>query len=100
MPNGLEGNAEMGLIVKFEDESSSYVHGFEAGMLWQQMQQGLQFIDPELPVHVENLTTLGRMAKAAGYTMGHTVVDDSPEWAEIEFSRIDRALRLVTKADT
>lgn len=52
-------------LVSFADQSESYVHGFEAGMIWQRMQSK----EPEIEatVHVENEVTIINMANATGY---------------------------------
>ena len=91
----MEDSAEMGLIVKFEDESGSYVNGFEAGMIWQQMQDGVPLIDPDLPLHVENKTTLERMAKSRNYKAILTPIDDAPEWMSATFEKIISKLEVV-----
>lgn len=54
-------------LVAFEDQSSSYVHGFEAGMIWQRMQDSEAEIDAV--THTENRQTLMKMANAAGYAL-------------------------------
>ena len=55
-------------LVSFPDGSSSFVHGFEAGMIWQQMQAGETPIGSHgLPYHTENVEVIKRMADAAGY---------------------------------
>jgi hypothetical protein len=59
-------NAEYGLIVSFEDQSASYVHGYEAGMLHARMNSG-QEAEIESVVHTENQETLRRMAVAYGW---------------------------------
>ena len=88
-------DGEMGLLVKFDDESSSYVNGFEAGMIWQQMQDGVPLIEPEIPVHTANMVTFERMAKAADYTAIFEQVDDMPEWMGVIFEKTIRRLTLV-----
>lgn len=60
-------HVEHGLIVSFTDESDSFVHGFEAGMIWQRLQSG----EPEIfaTIHTENAEVLRRMAAATGYAL-------------------------------
>lgn len=55
-----------GLIVSFEDQSHSYVHGFEAGLLSARMNGGLE-AQIEATVHTENRETIRRMALAYGW---------------------------------
>jgi len=71
-------------LVSFEDQSHSYVHGFEAGILWQKMQERPEWIKSELPYHNENYQTILRMATASGY-IAHTdgVVIDG--WVDFVF---------------
>ena len=62
---------EMSLIVSFTDQSEGFVHGFEAGMIWQQMDVGVQEIDcgyeTGIPMHTANVQVVQRMAEAKGY---------------------------------
>ena len=83
------------MIVKFEDESGSYVHGFEAGGIWQQMQDGVPLISPDMPVHSANKVTFERMAKAENYTVTFKPVDGMPEWVDVTFEKIIRKLSVV-----
>ncbi len=62
-------------LVALEDQSSSYVHGFEAGMIWQRMQDSETEIDAV--THTENRQTLMNMANAAG-GMGTTATTQMP----------------------
>lgn len=42
-----DGECEFGLLLAFPDESPSFVHGFEAGGLWERMARG------ETPIELE-----------------------------------------------
>lgn len=71
---------EMGMLFAFPDGSESFVNGFEAGMIWQQIDgDGMLSIDrgfaEGFPVHTANIALIGRMANARGYTLetGHDV---------------------------
>lgn len=68
-----DDNEEIGMVFAFTDQSQSYCAGFEAGMVWQQIQNGEQEIDKGFfagfPVREENLEMYARMAAASGYTM-------------------------------
>jgi len=55
-----------GLIVEFPDDSSSFVHGVEAGILNEQMESGA-VSEIEKTVHTENKEVLRRMAVAYGW---------------------------------
>lgn len=67
-----DSNAEMNLLVSFPDQSASFVHGFEAGQIWREMDgEGKLVIDrgfdEGFPVHSENMTVIQNMARARGY---------------------------------
>lgn len=59
-------NVEYGLVVSFEDQSASYVHGFEAGLLKARMDSGAE-ASIEATIHEENRETVRRMAVAYGW---------------------------------
>lgn len=80
-------------LVSFNDQSPSFVHGFEAGMIWQQMQQTDAVIDGALPVHVVNETVLRRMAASAGYKVEFKPIDGSDEWTSAVFTLLSAAPR-------
>lgn len=62
------------LIVSFPDPSPTFVHGFEAGMLWQMMQSGA-VAEIDRSTHAENREIIARMAVAAGWTVDVTPTD-------------------------
>ena len=66
---------EYGLLVSFTDQSHSFTHGFEAGMIWQDMQNNVPRID--MMVHEENVQVICRMAEAAGYQCGMIGLDNN-----------------------
>jgi len=71
MPGDTE---EMSLLVGFPDGSPSFVNGFEAGAIWQQLDSGSiepidRGFDAGFPVHTENLEVIRRMAKARGFNV-------------------------------
>jgi len=75
-------------LVPFEDQSDSYVHGFEAGMIWQRMQQAEEVIETDIPLHRANLRTFEKMASAAGYDFERSLLKgEMKEWVEITFTR-------------
>lgn len=87
--------AEMSLLFSFPDDSDSFVHGFEAGMMWQRMQAGETPIVTDMPVHIANRTALERMARAGGYLM--SVVDLMPDetWMHVEFQKLRFGLSVI-----
>lgn len=85
---GEHENTDWAPIVRFQDDGSpSYVHGFEAGMIWQQMLG--QQAEINVTVHVENEGTLQAMANAAGYSMTFEWFTEYERvgWASAQFTR-------------
>lgn len=76
-------DVQYGLVVSFEDQSASYVHGFEAGLLKQRMQTETSF---EATVHEENRETIRRMAVAYGWEAKFTPTD-VPGWIIVELDK-------------
>ena len=76
-----EDNEEFGLIVSFDDQSHSYVHGFEAGMIWQRMQAGAE-AEIDTLIHTVNTETVRRMAVAEGWDAKFTVTEVE-EWSTV-----------------
>ena len=62
---GKQESVERGLIVSFEDQDPRYTYGFEAGMIWQRMQNGETKFDQY--IRVENRLTIERMCAARNY---------------------------------
>lgn len=79
----MDNEAEMSLIVSFTDQSAAFTHGFEAGMIWQEMSDGAMQIDrgyeAGIPIHTANAQVLQRMAEAKGYRL-ETKPQDHSEW--------------------
>ena len=73
-------------VVSFPDQSPSFVHGFEAGMIWQQMQDGLDPIEPEIAVQRANREVFENMANSAGYNLDTEEYADT-EWMTVKFTR-------------
>lgn len=76
-------------LVSFPDQTANFVHGFEAGMIWQRMRAGEQHIDA-ITVHAENREVLQRMADAEGYEAAFFTITDCDEWLNLEMSRRPR----------
>ena len=62
-----DNKTDYSCIVPFPDQSKSFVHGFEAGMIWQCMLDGEREISPDVAVHADNEEVFRRMASAQGY---------------------------------
>lgn len=84
--------SEHSLIISFDDQSESYVLGFEAGLLYQQLETGL-VVEP-YSVHANNAPTLTRIAQHFGFcaSLTSTGVDG---WSTIELSRGKPKLEVV-----
>lgn len=64
-----EGNdRSYSLLVSFPDDSHSFVHGFEAGKLWEQMESG-DVAEIEMTTHVANREVIRRMADHLGWEL-------------------------------
>jgi hypothetical protein len=85
-------NVESTLLVSFPDQSENFVHGFEAGMVWQRMRAGEPVIDSPLPYHFANCELFHRLAEAGGYDIECREVEDMEnEWTEVTFVRLPDA---------
>ena len=67
--------AEFRCLVPFPDGSRSFVNGFEAGMVWQQLLAKPAEFEPAIAVHRENAEVFRRMGDAAGYDVHIDPVD-------------------------
>lgn len=81
---------EMSLLVSFPDQSESFVLGFEAGQIWQEIEgEGKLVIDrgfsEGLPVHTDNITVIQNMARARGYEI-QTKPSGTEGWTGIRLS--------------
>lgn len=95
--------AEFKPLVSFPDGSVSFVNGFEAGMIWQQMQAGETPIGSHgMPYHADNMEVIKRMAEAAGYQIidilpvdecwTHIIIDKLPQSTAPKFTIINGGL--------
>lgn len=89
---------EFRCLVPFPDGSDSFVHGFEAGMIWQRMVAGEANIGgmDEVATHSANRRVFERMAAAQGYDI--TVEADDGEWMIATFTKRRTRFRLVESA--
>lgn len=78
---------EFRCLVPFPDASENFVHGFEAGMIWQRMVAGERIIggDREIATHSQNAEVFLRMAAAQGYDV--EIGDDVDGWIIATFTR-------------
>ncbi len=81
----MTNNTEHNLIVRFDDQSPSFVHGFEAGQVWEQIEKKRSIINRT--VHAINEDLFRRMARDHGYSISVEVHQEAPEWAELELTR-------------
>lgn len=85
-------------IVTFPDGSPSFVHGFEAGGIWHDMQGAPR--EFERTVHTENEEVVRRMARHMGYKVEFEATEFE-EWAVATFTkqRPEGALHVVGGKD-
>ncbi len=61
------------MVFAFPDGSASFVNGFEAGMIWAEIERGESVIDrgfdEGFPIHTENVELAQRMARSRGYQL-------------------------------
>lgn len=73
-------------IVSFTDQSPNFTLGFEAGMIWQQMQALVSPIESGIPYRTENKEVVRRMANASGYIIS-SESDAGDGWIYITLER-------------
>ena len=81
---------DFGLLVRFEDQSESYTLGFEAGMIFAEMQKREPF---ERLMHAKNLVQIEEMADAMGYGLVIEPVLDCDEWLNIKGQLVLRRVK-------
>lgn len=63
---------ELSMLFAFDDGSQSFVNGFEAGQIWQQIEKDVPSVidrgfEQGFPVRIENVETYRRMAACRKY---------------------------------
>ena len=86
---------EYGLIVSFTDQSESFTLGFEAGMIWQRLQNGETHI--KATVHTSNTEVLKRMSDAVGLDSAAkpTQIEGWSDFETMPMPKKGAALRLI-----
>lgn len=82
-------HAEYGLIVSFEDQSASFVNGFECGKLAACMTTNADAEELEgrqISVHTANRVTIDRMCAAYGWS-AEWQDTEYPEWSYLTLTR-------------
>lgn len=69
-----------GLLFSFPDQSENFTLGFEAGMIWRQIEgDGALVVDcgfeTGFPIHTANVEVVRRMATARGYDLQVREID-------------------------
>ena len=77
--------SDMQLHIRFDDQSHSYVHGFEAGMIYQRIKDGECLIEEQ--VHSANIKTLDEMATAEGFSIEWQGVPDYPTYSVVKMQK-------------
>lgn len=85
-------NIAYNLIVEFPDQSQPFVHGFEAGQIWERLKTTPSIL--EEMVHVDNTDLLKQIAGHYGYTYSFEVVDET--WMKAVLEKGKPKLSLVT----
>jgi len=81
--NEYEEEAAWSLRVAFPDGSPSFAHGFAAGKIWEAMRRSDPVIETmSLP---ENKEIIERMARAEGYDLSWTVLNE--DWFEVVLTK-------------
>lgn len=63
-------NEKYALLISFEDQSPSFVHGFEAGGIYERMKAKQPIIS--CPIHSVNVDLVSQMAAREAYTCRFT----------------------------
>lgn len=84
-------------LVPFTDQSASFVHGFEAGQIWQRMAANERKIggEDDMPTHIQNRETFQRMADAQAYDLCVSCIDDV--WMIATFTKRESRFRIVDR---
>ena len=77
------------IVIRFDDESPSFVHGFESGMIWAAMEAGASPISRM--VHTDIAVLLQRMAENHGYILSMESISDG--WINATFQKIPYRMR-------
>lgn len=86
---------EFRCLVPFPDQSASFVHGFEAGMIWQRMvaREAVIGSADEVATHAENAAVFQRMADAQGYDL--TIEPPVDGWIVATFVKRQSRFRVI-----
>jgi len=79
--------------ITFPDQSPSFLHGFEVGRIWQQMEDGMLLI--EEVVSVANEAVLLQLGLACGYTVSFFSLATTSEQQTVLLRRQPRRWPLV-----
>lgn len=70
------------LVLRFENQSSDYAEGFEAGQLWAKMELGSPIY--KQTIHASNLKQVQEMAIAKDYVLEQfSMMEETGTWIEI-----------------
>lgn len=75
-----------GLVISFPDQSESFVHGFEAGEIYKELELGVTSVKPPVPIHTANKEIICRMCDVHGYDVEFTD-SDYEEWTYISITK-------------
>ena len=70
------------LVLPYDTDNPEFVRGFEAGVLWQQMDSNHHL---QVSIHASNAEMVMRMAEAKGFSFRAEPVDEM--WMHVELHR-------------
>lgn len=71
---------DYGLILSFDDQSPSFVYGWEAGVIWQRLTSGERETMSGTLVHTDNAPMVDRILGHFGLMGAFDGCSDAPEW--------------------
>lgn len=82
-------NKERGLAISFDDQSHSFAHGFEAGMLWVRMQerQDVHGCTITACIHQANCALVHRMGLYLGWSVWFSPTEEEG-WIDVSLERV------------
>lgn len=85
-------DGEFGIVMSFNDQSESYTLGFECGMIWELLRQGVP--PGSITVHSANIDQLHKVAEHYGMKMFVDRTPEYPEWCVVAFAKAPKKRHL------
>jgi hypothetical protein len=94
-----EQQEEYGLLVSFPDQSEQFVHGFEAGQVWERLENEKQILIRgerlSMTVHQANQEVITRMARHYGFSAEFAPESFVNGWCSVSFVKGGAKLSVV-----